>query len=229
MSEYWAKHYSEAARLFKTSPLKQVGKTVSGVEVEQSQIDLIVDQISKNLALSDQDTLADLGCGNGVLTVRLSKLVKQAIGVDFTDEFIEYAKKNHASGNLTYIKSNLITVDSEGLRSANKFSMYEVLQHLSKDDLSSVLGSLTCVPGSKFFIGGVPDITCLRKFYNTKEKYDYYLRCERQGEPHLGSWWKYQDVEDVAIDLGWKVKILPQQFKLYSSYYRFDVLLEKIS
>ena len=52
-----------------------------------------IENILKNLNTSDCELL-DIGCGNGVLTSKISKFFKHTTGIDLSGTGIELAKSN---------------------------------------------------------------------------------------------------------------------------------------
>jgi 2-polyprenyl-3-methyl-5-hydroxy-6-metoxy-1,4-benzoquinol methylase len=228
MYNYWEQHYNQAVVDYPSSPLKQIGKTVNGIEVQDYHLGLIESHISESLILSDTDHLADLGCGNGLLTVRLARRVESVVGIDFTESLLKYARNQNYADNIVYQNSNLLRIDTRLLDKVNKLSMYEVLQHITYDEFSQLLGCLSLLGQDiHFFIGGIPDKEKIKKFYDSEAKYAYYLNCEAEGKPHLGRWWLESELRAISSGLGWSMVRLHQPNNLYTSYYRFDALLKK--
>lgn len=56
-----------------------------------------VDNISPN------DTVLDIGCGNGALAYDVAKQVQRLVGVDIDEQLIEKAKKKHKLSNLEFL------------------------------------------------------------------------------------------------------------------------------
>ena len=228
MHDYWLMHYSGSALIHSGNPLKQVGKTVNGVEVGENQITLIVEHIASALDLAAADTLFDLCCGNGLLTVRLAEYAGSVTGFDFTQELLEIACKQHRRPNLYYQLVNVLALSAQQLASANRFCMYEALQHLTVEQFDQLMGNLRQLPaGTRFFIGGIPDLQRLRDFYDTDEKFRFYQEHEQAERPHLGRWWLEEEVLKAATVAGYSMKTLTQPEGLYTAHYRFDALLEK--
>lgn len=228
MCDYWLAHYTNSASTHFDSPLKQVGKTINGIEVEENQIALIVEHIAKALALTSTDTLFDLCCGNGLLTVRLAEYVGSVTGIDFTEGLLEVARKRHSRSNLCYRRADVLALSAEQVAPANCFVMYEALQHLTVKQFGQLMGSLGELPvGTRFFIGGIPDQRCLHDFYNTDEKFRFYQEREQVGCSHLGRWWLEEEVREQGVKAGYIMTTLVQPVGLYTAYYRFDALLEK--
>jgi SAM-dependent methyltransferase len=208
--------------------MKQVGKTVNGVEVGEEQVTLIARHISKALDLSLDDSLMDLCCGNGILTVRLAESVGSAMGVDFTQGLLAVARERYARPNLSYVLANILELSSQQLASVNCFCMYEGIQHLSLAQFSVLMMRLALQPsGTRFFIGGIPDQRRLHNFYNTEEKIRFYQEREQAGRPHLGRWWGEGEIRKLATQAGYSMKTIEQPYELYTAHYRFDVLLER--
>lgn len=228
MNSYWKHHYDTASKQFDASLLKQVGKTVNGREIPAPQIKLIVDNIVNVLRLSENDSVVDLCCGNGLITRQLAPLVKDVVGVDFTSGLIDAAKRYNGFHNIEYINSDVLRLDPEYCSGFKKVIMYEAMQHFSEEELSVLLGELNNLgKGSRVFLGSIPNKEKLSVYYDTEEKYAFYKQRESEGRPHIGRWWLMNEIEQLVSTRGFKATFLPQEPTLYTAYYRFDVLLEK--
>jgi 2-polyprenyl-6-hydroxyphenyl methylase/3-demethylubiquinone-9 3-methyltransferase len=85
-----------------------------------------LEKILKNLDTSGTDLL-DIGCGNGVLTQKISKFFKHTTGIDLSGKGIDLAKKIETN-NLTFEN---ISID-EIIKSKKKFKFItslEVIEH----------------------------------------------------------------------------------------------------
>ena len=77
------KYYSERVKKnSRTDFLWQVGKTINGENVSPEQLELIVQTIVERLDLSGKDKVLDLGCGNGLLTKKISTYTQEITGLD---------------------------------------------------------------------------------------------------------------------------------------------------
>lgn len=228
MNHYWLNHYEKSAADFVNQPLKQVGKTVHGVDVAPEQVQLIVNNIARALDLNASDTLVDLCCGNGVLTTQLARTAGAVIGVDFSSSLLEVARSISTPANVKYVQMDVTDLSESIIDRGGKYSMYEALQHLSLDDLDRLLCRIGARQGpTKLLVGGVPDRSCLRRFYVSDENYRFYQERQASGRPHLGRWWSQDEVVQAAARTGYDVKIVPQPSELYTSHYRFDALFER--
>jgi 2-polyprenyl-3-methyl-5-hydroxy-6-metoxy-1,4-benzoquinol methylase len=208
--------------------LAQVGKTSSGKPVPDAVVDRIVDDIATRLALSPADTLLDLGCGNGILSVRLAERCGRVLGVDFSEPLIRVARAHHSRPNVEYILGDLRDVGGllpDGLR-LDKVSMYEVVQHLTPSDIRRTFEALAprMKRGGRLFVGSVPDRARRFTFYATfRRRLEWALRTVR-GRERFGRWWTREELEQTLGSAGFAVTFVPQSEGLHTAQYRFDVL-----
>lgn len=228
MDEYWKDLYDSLSKTPGKSLLEQVGKTLNGKALPEGQVALIASSAAKVLNLSHQDMFIDLCCGNGVITERLAPLVAKAWGIDFSEGLIEVAKNNSNAANVEYVHGDVLNLEATYFSGTKKVLMNEALQHFSTEDLNLLLMRMTRLgSGSRIYFGGIPDREKIDLFYDTPEKRAFYESREREGRPHSGRWWTRSEIADVAADHGFKVTIVAQSPMMVTSYYRFDVLLER--
>lgn len=229
MNDYWRTHFDFNAERFRDQPLKQIGKTVDGSEVREDQIDLIIDAIAGALKLNSDDMIIDLCCGNGLITKRISTIVGGVIGADYCINLIRAAQNCNRAHNIAYFDADILTLGTSFFQGREKIYMYEGLQYLSAGNLSSLLTQVQATGGKpKIFFGGIPDKQKLKEYYDTPDKYTYYHKCEQEGRPHMGRWWLKDEIILIASEKGFRATHLAQAPSLYTSYYRFDCLIEKL-
>ncbi|CAH1192980.1 Methyltransferase domain-containing protein [Candidatus Nitrotoga sp. BS] len=228
MNSYWKNHYDSICKQFDGSLLTQVGKTVNGREIPELQVKLIVENIVNVLRLSTKDYVVDLCCGNGLITRQFAPLVKDVVGMDFTSGLIDAAKRYSSFHNIEYVNSDVLRPDPKYFSGLKKIVMYEALQHFSEQQFGILLDELeSLAAGSLVFFGSIPNKEKLSAYYDTEEKFTFYLRSEREGKPHMGRWWEMEEIERIVSGRSFKTTFLPQVTSLYTAYYRFGVLLEK--
>ena len=222
---YWQTHYNTSVLNYPDIFLKQVGKTVDGKEIDQKQVELIIYRIQRMLSLDKNDVLLDACCGNGFLTYRLSPFVAQIIGIDFSENLISIANKYHCMDNIYYVNSNLL--DFKDFLGCNKILMYEALQHFTYEQFELLLKNIKDISEKcfLFYIASIPDKNRLWNYYDTKQKQDFYRERERQGYSHMGTWWEKQYLAELCQKCGMNVQFFDQDVDLYTSYYRFDMLI----
>lgn len=228
MRDYWKDLYDTVSKKPGSSLLEQVGKTLNGKPLPDDQVELIAWSAAKALKLTGQDLLIDLCCGNGIITERIAPLVGRAWAVDFSKGLIDVAKKNSMAANIKYAHADVLNLGAEYFTGPRKILMNESLQHFSENDLRELLQMISRVDeGSLIYFGGIPDREKLEIYYDTPEKMAFYELREREGRPHSGKWWLQAEISKIANSIGFKTTIVPQQPSMVTSYYRFDVLLEK--
>ncbi|KQW64160.1 hypothetical protein ASC92_01535 [Variovorax sp. Root411] len=201
---------------------------MNGQALPDDQVELIARSAAEALKLTSQDLFIDLCCGNGVITERIAPLVDKAWGVDLSEGLIEVAQKNSSASNIEYAHGDVLNLDEKYFSGTRKILMNESLQHFSKSDLGLLLEKMTRLEsGSLIYFGGIPDREKLEIYYDTPEKLAFYESREREGRPHMGKWWLRPEISTTANDRGFKATIVPQKPSMVTSYYRFDVLLEK--
>lgn len=218
-------------RFDRTDFLRQVGKTFEGKPITQNTIDVIVSNIQRQLKLTSGDVMLDLCCGNGLLTKEIGKYCKSIFSLDYSNQLIQIAQKYHAASNIAYCNASVLEIESEvsnGQR-FNKVYMYEALQHFTSEEFVTLLHKLTPLldQNAILFFASVPDEERLWNFYNTPELKQYYFEQKSKGNLLLGTWWKKQNILQIARDLGFECEIQYQQENLYTAHYRFDFLLKK--
>ena len=229
-NHYWKNIFDQKALKYKDDPMKQVGKTVFGKTVSPNQIDIISRQIITNLKLTKTSVVADLGCGNGILTKKIAKSVCEIRGFDFSTELIKVALGNPSPDNAVFFEQEIANVGCEELNGCTEVVLYEVIQHIPESDIQQLMGTIKVLPGIKtVFIGGIPNISCIDSFYNSPEKKDFYEKTLAENTPHLGNWWHKDDLFSIARQHDFQIEIIDQNPQLYTSHYRFDCIFKRAS
>jgi len=229
MSSYWKDYYNRNSSKFDDSLVKQVGKTVSGKEVDPAQLICIADRVAQALDLNHLDSIADLCCGNGLITRIVAARVKRVLALDYSEGLISVAREKSQPGNVEYVLADVTQLPARLIVDIEKFYMYEALQHFSIKMLQHLLSTLHAREiRSSIFLGSVPDSAKLDIYYDTEEKIKFYQDCERSNKPHMGKWWSQSELSLAASECGFQAKFFNQNPSLYTSGYRFDCLLEKI-
>lgn len=212
--------------------LYQVGKTVGGEVISESQFQLDLKEIKENLNLSKEDVLLDLCCGNGVLTKRISFYVGKVIGLDFSKEFIRNAKRYSSAVNIEYHAQDILNQSSLmqllDSKNCNKVLLNDCLAYFNPKSFSTILDVL-----SKYEV----DVLCMSvldhnkkwHFYNTLyRKWSYFKeKVFIKNKSGLGYWWKQSQLIQIANRFGFKCLCFGHHSDNHTSHYRFNVKLEK--
>lgn len=209
--------------------LKQVGKTFLGKPIDASQLTAITESICKLLNITQTDSVIDLGCANGLISVQVATHCSSLYGIDLSEELISVANAYHSRDNITYSQNDIIEVDFKQLR-VQKLYMYEVLQHFSYAKFRQLLEKLSAqLETFNLLIGSVPDPEQILNFYNTPERKRYYFMeiLEKQAS-HLGNWWYRDHILMLCEEFGLQAEIHDQNTILHTAHYRYDVMVRKL-
>jgi len=207
----------------------QVKRTVHGKPVSQEQIDMIVKAIKDGLLFSPEDTLLDIGCGNGALSHYLFKDVSQFQGVDFSEYLIRIAKEYFEKApDFTF---QVIDAASYVNSEANperftKCLCYGAFTYFSCEDSKKVLSGLS----RRFrnlqtvYIGNLPDTERAHLFY--PEDKDFSGLLDDRNSP-IGIWRSKDDFTQLAHRTGWDIDFYEMPGNFYAAHYRYDAILKR--
>lgn len=225
IEQYYSQRVAQSQDLF-----WQVGKTVNGQPVGTEQLNLIVDSINSALDLNSQDIVLDIGCGNGLVTRKIAEQVNNITGIERNKALFAEAVRHKSGLNQHYINCDVLSYKAENILS-NKLYLYEVIQHISHQQIVSFLthlSSLLVDEGQKIFIGGVPDEERKWFFYDSPARRDTLFRSlTDKGSDPVGYWFHREEFYFLAKQCDMHAEIIDQPSALYTSHYRFNCLLTK--
>lgn len=226
----WKDYFTQRPTLFnETEFLKQVHKTVSGQPITAAQFNAQISDIKNALEINNNDFVLDMCCGNGIITIEISKECHSIVGVDFSEPLINIAKKYNNPDNTSYYCMSVLDIElTEIIKEPfTKIYMYEALQHFSKDDFQKIMKLIREIstPDALTFFGGIPDEDKIWDFYDTPERrQEYELRKSNNQDP-IGTWWKKEDFMNTCLQNRFECEVLNQNPELHSAHYRFDALI----
>ena len=225
----WRGHWDGGAPLAEGA-LAQVGRTVGGKPIDLAQMDRLVAAIEDALDLQPQDVLADLCCGNGLITVRLAGACAAVVGIDYSRALIAVARRDYAASNITYHQRSAEDLGPEDFPAPglNKVVMNQGLQYFDEAMLRRLLARIdTCARrGMALVFTDVPDVALMRAFYDTPERWAEFERRRAAGQEALGTWWSREHLRGVLDDHGYGVAFRVDAGR-FTAHYRFDVLATK--
>ena len=213
----------------------QIKRTVNGKPVSQDQIELIVQAVEQGLGLHADDTLLDLCCGNGALSILLFRRCKGGLGFDFSEYLIEVANKNFAvPGRETYVVGEMLEFcRNPQMREGHKQSdftkgvCYGSFAYLGHEQAEESLRMLReNFPNlNKVFIGNCPDKDKIREFFGERE-----IPEGVTDDPNapIGIWRTEEEFKELARKAGWAASIMRMPSQYYAAHYRYDVLLSRV-
>jgi 2-polyprenyl-3-methyl-5-hydroxy-6-metoxy-1,4-benzoquinol methylase len=138
---------------------------VAGRYVIQSSAEkLILPDIIGKLALAANDSLLDIGCGAGNLTIPLSFWVKDVTGIDHPS-CIERFQRRFCTAAIKLVSGNFLEIEIHSR--FDKILCYSVLHYLSDEAevfafIDKALALL--VPGGRVLFGDIPNTSKKRRF-----------------------------------------------------------------
>lgn len=226
-SHYLFKHHPETCD--PDDVWAQVKRTVAGKPVTAEQIALIIDAIRAGLALSADDFLLDLCCGNGALTTHVFGTCRGGLGVDYSGFLIDVANRRFVNRPTErYLLSDALEyVEAERApQSFTKVLCYGAFPYFDDDAAFRLLDGLNrrFARASHVFLGQIPDKTRMAAFY-----------CDRAigpGEENnpgglLGIWRTPDEMAALAAKAGWLLDCRRMPDAFFASHYRFDAVLTR--
>lgn len=174
------------------------------------------------------DVLLDLCCGNGLLSIPLSKKYGEVIAVDISQVLLDNIKQDDYP-NIRTIKSDALALNLED-NSIDKAVLYFAIQHF---DLKETLLLLKLIrrflkKDGIFYIGDIPDREKTWAFFNTPEYEKAYFESIEQKTPIVGQWFSRTFIEKAALYAGFsEAKTFDQPDYQVNAHYRFDAILKK--
>jgi len=130
--------------------------------------------ITSKLQLNAMDTLLDLGCGTGLISINLSKKVKSTTGMDFGRDVLLRAKRHFQAENrqAELLQGDITSLPFRG-EIFSKVLCYSVAMCFQDyDDFKDALVEMlrVCQPGGLVMIGDIPE----------KNKKELWIKGERR-------------------------------------------------
>lgn len=202
---------------------------MAGRPIDSAQIDRLVAAIEEALDLQPQDVLADLCCGNGLVTVRLAQRCAAVVGIDYSRELIAVARRDFAAENVRYHQRSAEEIGpgdfpAPGL---NKV-VNQGLQYFDEAMQRGLLVNIEACArrGTRLVFTDVPDVALLAAFYDAPERWAEFERRRAAGQEALGTWWSRDLLRGVLEDSGYAVDFRVDAGR-FTAHYRFDVLATK--
>ena len=184
--------------------------------------------ISKFLCVTSEDSLLDLGSGNGLVSAHFAPHAKSVTAVDISDVLLENFSKRNLT-NVEFIKSDIRELVLED-ESHSRILMYACTQYFTKAEIIIILRKVFnwLKPGGIFFMGDIPDNKRIWNFYHNSDLKKQYFINQLSENDVIGTWFDQLWMINLLEDIGFKnVEIILQpEYQIYSNY-RFDIVSRK--
>lgn len=229
MSQYWQNYWDKHVdNVSSDDPFRQVLRVQNKEPMPQDQFRQLANQIRSVLELSSTDSLIDLCCGNGLLTVELAPHCKEVTAIDFCEELVDAIPVTGPTP-ITTVVSDAVSVDLAA-NSADKILIAAALQHFSQGEVVQLLRKTFSWlrPGGRLLVTDILDSERIWAFYNSPERESAYFDNLAKQTPILGTWFHRTWLEKLGQDVGFaETQILVQPREQIYSHYRFDLLAQR--
>lgn len=229
MDDFWKEFWIGHGQANVSSDLQsQVLRTINKQPISEKEFQAILKDIEKKIDIKGNDSVLDLCCGNGLITMFLAPKCKSITGVDFSEELtLQIDLEKHP--NIFIVIDDIREVEFAN-ESFDKMIMYAGLQYLTHKETIRFFESAIrwLKKGGTFLVGDIPDSNHLWDFSNNEERQAAYFDALKMNTPFIGTWFETQWLMNLGKYAGFKrVDILAQPAYLPYSHYRFDLLLQK--
>ena len=193
----------------------QVGKTINGIPISSIRLQEMVNDICSNLNLQSSDSLFEMCCGNGLLTLPLSKIVNKVYAFDFTSDLVATALKFCNNSNINYTVADANSNFFNNFKfeeKPTKYLMNDSLAYFKPNELLQIINRIIEFNRKfTFYLTGVPNNALMWNFYNTEERKKLYFESVKKGDIFLdgiGNWWNMQDIYNIAKQFSLECEII---------------------
>jgi cyclopropane fatty-acyl-phospholipid synthase-like methyltransferase len=207
----------------------QVRRTIHGRRISEEEVAAIVASIERGLQLSAEDSLLDLACGNGALTVRVFSSCRSVLGIDFSSYLVGVANELfERPPDYVFIEAEMLAYvqsEPEPLR-FTKAMCYAGMQYLTVESVERLLAALNQRFGNvtRLLLGNVPDKDRAHLFFAEEEASQADLA---DPTSQIGVWWSQAELKQKAEDCGWNVTFARLPEDVFNARYRYDAILTR--
>ena len=223
----WKAFWNDSTQVRDADFCRQVGRTLNRAPYSERELESLVSRIATSLDASQEKSLLDLACGNGLVTSRLASHFRKVTAVDFSVALLSTAKEHFWRDNIEYVLGDARQLDMlTGQYDCVLLSA--ALQHFNADEVDRLLQQLKGFvrPSGRCLLGDVPDRERIWNFYRGVGGRFKYVFDLIKDEPVIGSWWRPSTLRQLANANGWTVSISYQPVDCPNHYFRYDAVLE---
>ena len=229
MSSYWKTYWEKHVESVSSGDhFRQVLRVQNGQPMAESLFKNMLSHIISHMALSNNCSVLDLCCGNGLISAELAKYCRHVTGLDFSEKLVEeFALLG--IGNVTGINVDVLNARFEP-GSFDRILFAAAMQHFTQGEVILLFRNQAewLKPGGRALITDILDSRRIWQFYNSDEREHAYFSNVMSDTPILGTWFDSLWLIKLAKYAGFRDAELIEQPDGYPySHYRFDLLCKK--
>lgn len=225
-SEYWSRFWSEyKADIAEKDEQSQVLRTRNKLPIDKESWEFTVSEVASQLDLSENDTLLDLCCGNGLFTSAFSSQVSKIEAVDISTPLIDRLNAR-ALHNVNAVASDIREINFSD-QSFSKVLWYAGIQYIDESDIINMILKIRgwMKPDGILMIGDIPDRKKIWKYFDSLERQNVYFHALQKREPIIGTWLDAEWIEKLCATCGFTTaNVIEQNSKLIYSDFRYDLV-----
>lgn len=211
---------------------------------QENAMKLVANDIAKKLQIKPTDSLLDIGCNCGDITIPLSFVCRQVTGVDGIKTIERLNKRVEYISNITTLSGNFMDLNIEDQYDC--ILIYSVLMYIEpyNEKLRFVLKAAKCLkPGGRLLVGDIVNSSRKERFQKSscgkKVDYEYRKNMERLTQEDKAAHKEADKMNDLCIlndsslmqllteirNAGYESYLLPQRCDLPFGYTRDDILV----
>lgn len=199
--------------------------------ISSNEFKIFSERICEILKIKESDEVLDVCCGNGFITNIISKKCSKIIGVDFSEQLIEFATKNNSSDNTEYKVLDVLNLNQFIQQKFDKIYIEFSFQYFTTFEKGKALIEILLQKlnsGGMIYIGNIPDFSKRWNLYNTNLKKLFYVKSIIFDTNPNGKFWKEGELKKICKILSCNGQLIKQPSQLPYAHYRFDYLITKI-
>ncbi len=228
MIDFWQEYWNRINKNIPDNPHTRIHRTKHGKPISDIAWERTVNYITNKLKLNKKMKVLELCCGNGLLTEHISRQVEKIVAVDYSDALVTELKDKRIN-NVQVINDDIRHFQTDEYI-FDVVLFYFSIQYFSLSEAANIFKNIYKMmnKNSILFIGDIPDMDKIWKFYYKKSFRDDFFDAKERNESIIGTWYKKQTIAYLAEWSGFKTtKIIKQPRYMINSSYRYDVLIRK--
>jgi len=227
-NNYWRNYWLDNSNTREKDLQKQVGRTKNKIPIDKDVWNDTLKYINNLLDVHKDDIVLDFCAGNGLISKFLSDYCTKVIALDISSDLLMQVNVNQYK-NIDLVIKDACEAEFEN-EQFSKIIFYFAIQHFNEQEIIALFDKFYkwMKPQGTLFIGDIPDITKIWRFFNTDDRKNLYVDSIINEKPIIGTWYSKQFLRFLGKRTGFsEIRIINQPEILYNSHYRFDIILKK--